>query len=112
MCSKDQLERVLDEMQTGLSGIFGSELEQVLLYGSYACGDQDEESDIDVLALVDMPKEQLARYRRPVNHMSSDIDLKHDVFLSIKLQDVDTFRRYAEVLPFFQNVIREGIRIG
>ena len=111
MCSKDQLERVLDEMQTGLSSIFGSELEQVLLYGSYARGDQDEESDIDVLALVDMPKEQLARYRRSVNHMSSDIDLKHDVFLSIKLQDVDTFRRYAEVFPFFQNVIREGIRI-
>lgn len=35
-----------------LAGRFGARLETVKLYGSYARGDQHEESDMDVLALV------------------------------------------------------------
>ena len=111
MCSRIQLQQVLSEIHTGLYSIFGEALEQVLLYGSYARGDQDRESDIDVMALINMPKEQLAKYRHTVNRFSSEIDLRHDVFSSIKLQDTDTFYRYADILPFFQNVNREGIRI-
>ena len=111
VCSRIQLQQVLSEIQTGLYNIFGEALEQVLLYGSYARGDQDNESDIDVMALVNMSKERLAKYRHAVNHFSSEIDLQYDVFSSIKLQDTNTFYRYADVLPFFQNVNREGIRI-
>ena len=89
-----------------------AELKQTFLFGSYARGDQDEESDIDVMALVDMPMERLAGYRRTISSLSTELDLKYDVFLSIILQDVDTFHRYADALPFFQNVIREGISVG
>ena len=112
MCTQLQLQQVLFEAQSGLSELFGPRLERVLLYGSYARGEQDEESDIDVMALVDLPREQLDRYRRAVSRLSTDIDLQHDVFLSIKLQDADTFHRWADTLPFFQNVIKEGIAVG
>ena len=111
MTTQDQLMKILIEAKNGLSTIFGSYLDNVLLYGSFARGEQDAESDIDVMALVDMPKEDLAQYRRTVSNLTSDIDLRHDVLLSIKLQDLDTFRRYGAALPFFQNVMREGIRI-
>ena len=50
-------------MQSGLTELFGSRLEKVLLYGSYARGEQDEESDIDVMAPVDLPREQLETNR-------------------------------------------------
>ena len=112
MYRQEHLSQVLDNTRSGLLGIFGDCLERVLLFGSYARGDQDEESDIDVMALVKMPKEQLAGYRRRVNHLSSEIDLRHDVFLSITLQDSETFHRFAHTLPFFQNVSREGIPVG
>ena len=81
------------------------------LYGSYARGDFDAESDIDIMALVDLPKEQLAMYRRKVSDLSSDLDLKYDVLLSIKLQDKDTFLRFSNMLPFFQNIMKEGKRV-
>ena len=112
MCRQEQLRQVLDMAQSGLLGIFVDSLERILLFGSYARGDQDEESDIDVMALVNMPGDQLAGYRRRVNHLSSEIDLQHDVFLSITLQDSETFHRFAQTLPFFQNVSREGIPVG
>ena len=112
MVATAQFSTVLHEVHSGLQSIFGNELEQLLLYGSYARGEQDSESDIDLLALVNMPQEQLAGYRRAVNHLSSEIDLRHNVFLSIMLQDTETFARYSGILPFFQNVAREGIPIG
>lgn len=112
MCTQTQLQYVLSEARNGLSELFGPRLERVLLYGSYARGDQDEESDIDVMALVDLPREQLETYRRAISRLSTDIDLQHDVFLSIKLQDSDTFHRWADTLPYFRNVMKEGISVG
>ena len=111
MCAAAELELILKKTRDGLQGIFGTHLLDVMLYGSYARGEQQEESDIDVFALVDLNKEDLIKYRRTVSRFSSDIDLEHDVLLSIKLQDAETFYRYGTVLPFFKNVVKEGIRI-
>ena len=105
------MEILLNETVSGLREIFGERLDRVILYGSYARGDYDEESDIDVMALVDMDKETLADYRRRVNAFSNRLDLKHDVLLSIRLQDKATFTQWAGALPFFKNVLRDGVLI-
>lgn len=112
MCTKSELETVLSVTHSRLQEIFGDHLENVLLYGSYARGDYDAESDIDVMALVNLPKEKLSSYRRQVSNFSSEMDLKYNVLLSIKLQDTETFRHFQNVLPFYQNVIKEGIRVA
>lgn len=111
MYSQAQLNTVLSETKDGLTRIFGDSLCDVLLYGSCARGEQDEESDIDVMALVNLPKTALSQYRRMVSDLSSSIDLRRDVLLSIKLQDMDSFQRYGKTLPYFQNVRREGVRV-
>ena len=94
-----------------LKNIFGGSLEQIWLYGSYARGDFDSESDVNIMVLVDLPKDKLSSYRRKVSDLSFVLDLKYDVLLLIKLQDKETFQRFAEVLPFFKNIIREGKRV-
>ena len=105
------LNNLMKETYSALSSVFGEKLDEVWLYGSYARGDFDAESDIDIMALVDLTKEQLATYRRKVSDLSSDLDLKYDVLLSIKLQDKATFLRFSNTLPLFQNVMREGKRV-
>ena len=94
-----------------LKNIFGGSLEQIWLYGSYARGDFDSESDVNIMVLVDLPKDKLASYRRKVSDLSFVLDLKYDVLLSIKLQDKETFQKFPKVLPFFKNIIREGKRV-
>ena len=64
-----------------------------------------------IMVLVDLPKDKLSSYRRKVSDLSFVLDLKYDVLLSIKLQDKETFQKFAEVLPFFKNIIREGKRV-
>ena len=109
MCSRENLNRVMNETAIGLSRLFGERLDDVLLYGSYARGTQEDDSDIDVMALVNLPQSELSRYRRDVSDFSSDIDLKYGVLLSIVLRDTEEFSKQGETLPFYRNVIADGI---
>lgn len=109
MCTKTMLDTVLKKTSAELSNLFGNNLESIILYGSYARNDYDDESDIDVMALVDMDKSALSEYRRTVSNIANEIDLKYDVLLSIKLQDKSTFNKYRDILPFYKNVVKEGV---
>lgn len=111
MCTTTTLNLLLEEAQSNLSKVFGSKLLSVVLYGSYARGDYNDESDIDVMALVDMNRDDLNKYRRCVSEMANDIDLKYDVLLSIKLQDKISFEKYGHSIPLYKNVVKEGVRI-
>jgi len=111
-CDGDKLRIICNKSNEKLREIFGDKLISVILYGSYARGDYNEYSDIDVMALVDMDKLELGKYRREVSCFSSDMSLEYDVLLSIKLQDKNTFDKWQYVLPFFMNVKKEGIAIN
>ena len=108
-CDRDKLQIICNKSNEKMREIFGDKLISVILYGSYARGDYNEYSDIDVMALIDMEKLELGKYRREVSCFMSDIGLKYDVLLSIKLQDKETFEKWQYVLPYYMNVKKEGI---
>jgi len=111
-CDSDKLQVICNKSGEKMREIFGDKLINVILYGSYARGDYNQYSDIDVMALVDMEKLELGKYRRKVTSFMSDIGLEHDVLLSIKLQDKVTFDKWQYDLPLFMNVKKEGIVIN
>ena len=112
MCTQTQLQIILRRIHQAAVREFDGALDAVILYGSYARGDYDEESDIDVMIRVHMPKEQLIRYRRRFSHLASDLGLEHDILVSIHLQDYETFDQYRRHLPFYRNVDAEGVLVG
>ena len=81
------------------------------MYGSYARGDYDDESDIDVMLMIDMPLEELRKKRKQITHFCADINVENGIFISPKLQSIELFDKWKDVLPFYKNVETEGIRI-
>lgn len=45
-----------------------------------------------------------------VAEIASDLSLEHDVTVSISVKSAELFEKYQNVLPFYQNVIREGVK--
>jgi uncharacterized protein len=113
MNSKEKLENILSEVAISMKDMFGEKLKWIKLYGSYARGDYDNGSDIDIMVLVDMDKYELANYRDVISDIACEIGLmQNDVLLSIKLQDSSTFNKWNKDLPYFENVLKEGITIN
>jgi len=52
MTFQNPIQEVLSEYHKRLQEILGSELKSVILYGSHARGEGQEESDIDVLCVM------------------------------------------------------------
>ena len=114
LCSPENLRQILDEVTAGLREVFGEKLENVILYGSYARGDADDESDVDIMALInDVPRDELWQYDSAVSCQLSRIEREwdYDVLLCVILEDIPTFEKYADYMPFFKNVVREGISL-
>ena len=92
--------------------IYGTELENIYLYGSCARKDFQADSDIDLFLLLNVPVEDLAYRRSLITDTADQIDLDYDVVLSPVVQSTDQFKKYSSVSPFYQNIIKEGIPLG
>lgn len=110
MCSQNQAIGILGEVYAACNPVFGNAIKDAYLYGSYARGDYHEESDIDILLTVDLEPAAISKLRNRVGMISSDLSLKHDVTVSVTVKPFAQFRQYADVLPYYRNVLGEGIR--
>ena len=86
--------------------------ERVYLFGSYARGDAEPGSDIDVLILVDASRQDISAQNWQVGDMAAELLLNYGVVVSPIVENRDYFNRNMNVLPFYRNVDREGVRIS
>lgn len=113
MNSKEQINLIMREMVDEYRRLYGEQLKQVYLYGSYARGDFDEESDIDIVALIDMELSDSERikYRKQLTSFSSQLGMKYDVLISPSTINYNTFKEYVAALPYYQNIQKEGVQL-
>lgn len=111
MCSKETLNTILGRVCERAKSEFGDKLSAVFLYGSYAREDYDEESDIDVMILVDLQADEIKAFHKSFSDFSLELDLQHDVVLSLVLQDKATFERWKHASAFFKTVLKEGVEL-
>lgn len=109
MCQPEAI-AILNEVYQRCNSVFPNGLKEAYLYGSYAREDFDNESDFDILLTVDLEPADISTYRNQIAAISSDLSLEHDVTVSITIKSFGHFHRYSSVLPFYKNVLTEGIR--
>ena len=111
MCTKSRLAEITKDVVKTAAEIFGSRLSSVILYGSYARGDYDDESDIDIMIIADISTSEISKYSKMLTSYSVDVDLRENVVLSLMLQDKSTFDKYKNTYPFYRNVEAEGVEL-
>ena len=100
--------QVIEEFRVGLRAACASDLRGLVLYGSYARGEEHEESDIDIIVLF-KDDESVTEYTSKVNGVARRISEERVALLSpIPMSE----RKYQTGRsPFFINVKREGMFI-
>ena len=85
-------------------------VKEVILFGSKARGDSDEESDIDLLLLTTKPLHW--KERHAIVEALFDVEMKYDVVISIVVNTVyDWNEGICTVLPIREEINREGVVI-
>ena len=105
----ENLREILQEMGELLKNVYGNRLKAVILYGSVARGTQTEDSDIDVMILVDGTDEQLREYNERLSDISTELALKYVKVFSIIDVKYQEYQEWKTVSPFYKNVDREGV---
>ena len=108
--TKELINKAVSRYTEEAKSIYGSKLYQVILFGSCARGDYDEESDIDIMILLDVPREAIPDERSKMAAISSKLDeeFDFDVLFAPIVESKDVFMKYKNVMPFFSKVETEG----
>ncbi|MBQ6813177.1 MAG: nucleotidyltransferase domain-containing protein [Methanobrevibacter sp.] len=87
--------------------IDSEDISKIIVYGSVARGDDDEESDIDILIVSPKADELMNK----INSVAVDFILEKEEFISPHLMTEEHFEKTKDY-PFLTNVLKEGLIIG
>ncbi len=111
MCTRNELNIILQKLAEVYRSVYGGNLVKVVLYGSYARGDYDSESDIDIAAIVQGSRAVLQEQLKQVWDESSELELEYEMILSPTVIPYEEFEQYRNDLPYYRNIATEGVEI-
>ena len=91
---------------------YGDDIEAIYLYGSYARGDFDEDSDIDFAAIVKGDPRELSKKRKQILSRTLKMDLELDIITSPMVISAKIFNEYKNEVGYYGNIFKEGKRLA
>ncbi len=90
-----------------INGVYGDIIDKIVLYGSYARGDETAESDMDIaLILKDGETNDM---HDALTEIVVDYELECGIVLSVVTIEDTNYREWRRVLPYYKNLDKEGI---
>ncbi len=104
-----EIEPVLKEFKEQIAELYGQRLKKVVLYGSYARGQSnDEHSDIDLAVVLAGAVDACEEIDRMAD-IFTDLNLEHNVLIAVYPVSESNFDTIES--PFLINVRKEGITV-
>ena len=102
-------QKILEDFLEEIKQILGNRLKKIILYGSYARGDYNKNSDIDIMILTDLTSEEISKYSLLIWEKCADIEIDKGIVISPLIRNLDDFNSWLNVKPFYMNIVNEGV---
>ena len=109
MCMPNNVNEEIQKFINEVKKILGDRLKKVILYGSYARGDYNKKSDVDIMILTDLSFEEIEEYRDKISDAAFEIELKTGIILSRVVKNIEKYNTRRKFVPFYKNVEKEGV---
>ena len=90
---------VVNEFLYKVKLLLEKRLKKVILYGSYARGDYNDLSDIDIMILTDFSDVEIEEYRDKISDIAFDIELDTGYIISPIIRNIDIFKVRTNYFP-------------
>ena len=100
---------VIKDFTETMKNHYGDRLSKIILYGSYARGDFNEESDIDFMVLLNDEEVKAMKELSNTNNEIYDLTLKHDILVSMFATSIKKFQLATKA--FYEFVKKEGVTV-
>ena len=110
--NKQMIDSAMKDIAAEAKNIYGDKLKEVILFGSCARGDFEDDSDVDIMILIDVPKNEIDAADNKMDPVISRLDEKYDYELLFApiVQSYSVFNHWFDVTPFYKNVRADGVR--
>ena len=78
------INQALQKFTLEINKILGKRVRKIILYGSYARGDYNNSSDIDIMILTDLSDDEIDEYRKKISYLAYDIEEENDFDISVR----------------------------
>ena len=99
--------RTITSLKDELLKELGDSIKSIVLYGSIARDEADEESDIDILVVT---RENNKKIHDRISRIRTTIDLKNNTLTTLVQINRNELERYIKLgSPFMESVVEEGV---
>ena len=109
---REDIKLILDEFVLKMKECLGEDIQSIVLYGSYARGDFDFQSDVDIMILVQSSEDEIKKFENEVYDCAFDLELKYGKVVSPVIKNQQFFDYWSDTLPFYRDILKEGVRVA
>ncbi len=101
-----RIKPIINQLKVLVNKHYGDRLKYMILYGSYARGTYNSESDIDIMLVLN---EMQSPYKEidTLTDIKTDLMLENEIFISTNPTTTELFENSQQL--FYKNVRREGV---
>ena len=105
----DRIHNIVYQFSQELKKIIGKNLSKIIVYGSYARGDYNCNSDVDIMILVKMSNSDIKKIENQVYDLAFEIEMNTGIDISPIIKNESEYEYWLDTLPFYKNISDEGV---
>lgn len=105
----EEKKNVLQNFVNDVIAEMGSSVKKIILYGSYARGDFQINSDMDIMILTSLNDEEIAEVENKIYDIAFEYEMSDNVMFSINIKNEEHYNYWLGALPYYDNIDKEGI---